>query len=76
MSGKRESKTNRTRRKPSGGLAGWWRQHRAWVSGLDRGQKIRYRLFQFLVVVCQKMASYTSSGSPKTYLAIHAPVLE
>ena len=51
MSGKRESKTNRTRRKSSGGLAGWWRQHRAWVSGLDRGQKIRYRLFQFLVVV-------------------------
>ena len=51
MSGKRESKTNRTRRKSSGGLAGWWRQHRAWVSGLDRGQKIRYRLFQFLVVL-------------------------
>ena len=51
MSGKRESKTNRTRRKSSGGLSGWWRQHRAWVSGLDRGQKIRYRLFQFLVVL-------------------------
>ena len=51
MSGKRESKTNRTRQKSSGGLAGWWRQHRAWVSGLDRGQKIRYRLFQFLVVL-------------------------
>lgn len=51
MSGKRESKTSRTRRKSSGGLSGWWRQHRAWVSGLDRGQKTRYRLFQFLVVL-------------------------
>ena len=51
MSGKRESKTSRTRRKSSGGLAGWWRQHRAWVAGLNRGQKIRYRLFQFLVVL-------------------------
>ena len=29
----------------------WWRQHRAWVSGLSRGAKIRYRLFQVLVVV-------------------------
>ena len=29
----------------------WWRQHRAWVAGLDRGAKIRYRLFQVLVVV-------------------------
>ena len=51
MSGKRESKTSRTSRKSSGGLAGWWRQHRAWVAGLNRGQKIRYRLFQFLVVL-------------------------
>jgi len=32
-------------------LAVWWRQHRAWVAGLDRGAKLRYRLFQVLVVV-------------------------
>lgn len=51
MSGKRESKTNRTRRKSSGGVSSWWRQHRAWVAGLNRGQKIRYRLFQCLVVL-------------------------
>ena len=31
-------------------LALWWRQHREWVAGLDRGAKLRYRLFQALVV--------------------------
>ena len=51
MSGKREIKANKSHRQPPGGLAGWWRQHRAWVSGLDRGQKIKYRLFQVLVAV-------------------------
>ncbi len=50
MSGKRETKTHRSRRQ-SAGLAGWWRQHRAWVAGLNRGQKIRYRLFQLLVAL-------------------------
>ena len=50
MSGKRESTTSRSHQ-PSGGLSRWWRQHRAWVAGLNRGQKIRYRLFQALVVV-------------------------
>ena len=29
----------------------WWRQHREWVAGLDRGAKIKYRIFQALVVV-------------------------
>ena len=29
----------------------WWNQHRAWVAGLDRGAKIKYRVFQVLVVV-------------------------
>lgn len=51
MSGKRESRASRSHRQSSGGLSGWWRQHRAWVAGLDRGQKIRYRLFQVLVVI-------------------------
>ena len=51
MSGKRENKASAPRRKSSGGLAGWRRQHRAWVAGLDRGQKIRYRLFPLLVVL-------------------------
>ena len=51
MSGKRENRTNQTHRRSSGGLAGWWRQHRTWVAGLNRGQKIRYRLFQALVVL-------------------------
>lgn len=32
-------------------LALWWGQHRAWVAGLDRGAKIKYRLFQVLVVL-------------------------
>ena len=46
MSGKRENrKTN------AGGPANWWRQHRTWVAGLNRGQKVRYRIFQILVVV-------------------------
>ena len=31
-------------------LALWWGQHREWVAGLSRGAKIRYRLFQVLVV--------------------------
>lgn len=29
----------------------WWRQHREWVAGLDRKAKLKYRLFQVLVVV-------------------------
>ena len=46
MSGKRENRKTNT-----GGPANWWRQHRAWVAGLNRGQKVRYRIFQILVVV-------------------------
>ena len=46
MSGKRETTPSRRRRK-----AGWWQQHREWVAGLDRGQKLRYRLLQTLVVL-------------------------
>lgn len=30
-------------------LVVWWRQHRAWVAGLDRMGRRRYRLFQVLV---------------------------
>lgn len=29
----------------------WWNQHREWVAGLDRGSKIKYRVFQALVAV-------------------------
>lgn len=50
MSGKRETTPHRQRRQSSG-LAGWWRQHREWVAGLDRRQKLRYRLFQTLVIL-------------------------
>ncbi len=51
MSGKREQITQRENQGSAGGLAGWWRQHRSWVAGLDRGQKIRYRLFQLVVLL-------------------------
>ena len=47
MSGKRESR----RRSAPSGMQLWWRQHRAWVAGMSRKQKIRYRLLQALVVV-------------------------
>lgn len=43
--GKREASARRT------SLGDYWRQHKAWVAGLDRGQKIKYRLFQALVVL-------------------------
>lgn len=43
--GKREASVRRT------SLGSYWRQHKAWVAGLDRGQKIKYRLFQVLVVL-------------------------
>ena len=29
----------------------WWRQHREWVAGLGRGAKLRYCIFQVLVVL-------------------------
>lgn len=47
MSGKRE-RTGSTRSSRQGG---WWARHKAWVAGLSRGQKIRYRLLQVLVVL-------------------------
>ena len=43
--GKHEATADRT------SLGGYWRQHKAWVAGLSRGQKIKYRLFQVLVVL-------------------------
>ncbi len=43
--GKREASVRRT------SLGSYWRQQKAWVAGLDRGQKIKYRLFQVLVVL-------------------------
>ena len=48
MSGKRESTARRRR---SSRRDGWWARHKAWVAGLNRGQKIRYRLLQVLAVV-------------------------
>lgn len=47
MSGKRESTTRRR----SARQQGWWARHRAWVAGMSRGQKVRYRLLQVLVVL-------------------------
>ena len=47
MSGKRESKT---KGQPSSRQI-WWARHKAWVAGMSRGQKIRYRLLQVLVVL-------------------------
>ena len=47
MSGKRES----TARRRSSRRGGWWSRHKAWVAGMSRGQKIRYRLLQVLVVI-------------------------
>ena len=44
--GKREAAPSR----PS--LRDYWNQHRDWVAGLSRGQRVRYRLFQALVAVC------------------------
>ena len=48
MSGKRESTARRRRSSRRGG---WWSRHKAWVAGMSRGQKIRYRLLQILVVL-------------------------
>ena len=48
MSGKRESTARRRRSSRRGG---WWARHKAWVAGMSRGQKIRYRLLQVLVVL-------------------------
>ena len=43
--GKREAVSDR----PS--LRDYWNQHRAWVAGLNRSQKIRYRALQVAVVI-------------------------
>ena len=51
MSETRENRANKSPRRLPGGPAEWWRQHRSWVAGLNRKQKLRYRLFQLLVVV-------------------------
>ena len=29
----------------------WWQRHRAWVAGMTRGQKIRYRILQVATVI-------------------------
>ena len=44
--GKREAPPERT------SLREYWEQHKEWVAGLSRGQRVRYRLFQALVAVC------------------------
>ena len=49
-----ENQNRRGRREAPGNtfpLVLWWRQHRAWVAGLDRKGKLRYRLFQALVIL-------------------------
>ena len=49
-----ENQNHRGRREAPGNtfpLVLWWRQHRAWVAGLDRKGKLRYRLFQALVIL-------------------------
>lgn len=48
-----EYSKRRGKREAAGGspLKNYWRQHRAWVAGLSRGAKIRYRAFQVLVVL-------------------------
>lgn len=43
--GKREAASRKV------SLKDYWQQHKAWVAGLDKGQKIRYRLFQVLVIL-------------------------
>ena len=51
MSGYREK--HGKREAPGGpSLKAYWQQHRAWVRGLERGQKVKYRLFQAVVVIC------------------------
>lgn len=49
-----ENQNHRGRREAPGNtfpLVLWWRQHRSWVAGLDRKGKLRYRLFQALVIL-------------------------
>ena len=49
-----ENQNHRGRREAPGNtfpLVLWWRQHRAWVAGLNRKGKLRYRLFQALVIL-------------------------
>ena len=46
---------NRRGKREAGGRtsasAGYWTQYKAWVSGLTRGQRVRYRLLQTAVIV-------------------------
>ena len=44
--GKRESSARR-----GGGLGQYWKRYRAWVAGLTRGQRIRYRILQVATVI-------------------------
>ena len=37
----------------------WWNRHREWVAGLDRGGRIKYRVFQALVVVAVLIVALT-----------------
>ncbi len=53
MSEKKENQEKHGKREVAGGrssLKTWWAQHRAWVKGLDKKHRLRYRLFQGLVV--------------------------
>ncbi len=67
MNGQREYKQ-------PGALARYWRQHRAWVSGLNRQQRLRYRLFQAAVIlaavaiaVCLALASWVRMPAIPTW---------
>ena len=44
--GKRESSARR-----GGSLGQYWRRYRAWVAGMTRGQRIRYRILQVATVI-------------------------
>ncbi len=54
------SEYNRQRGKREGQApAGWWTRYRAWVAGLDRGAKLRYRLCQVLAVLAVLIVGIT-----------------
>jgi len=51
MSEQRHRKGKREAGGQPGALAGYWAQYRAWVAGLTRGQRVRYRLLQAAVII-------------------------
>ena len=46
-----ETNNRRGKRERPSPIVQWWAGHRAWVAGLDRGQRVRYRLCQVLAVI-------------------------